>query len=62
MAKVPGYWEHMSLEWDKFETAKTSNSDIISFWLDIASTSKSFFLAFEWYGVSQDWTEIIKSY
>ena len=67
MEKVPGYWEHMSVVWDKLKSRKTERSNIAAIWLDIANAYGSvphqlLFFALRRYGIPEHWMSLFIKY
>ena len=59
MAKVPGWWEHMSVVWDELKSTKAEKANIAAAWLDIANSYGSvlhqlIFFALGCYGVQAE--------
>ena len=66
MEKVPGCWEHMSMIWDAFKSAKSSKSLVAAVWLDVANAynfipHKLIFFALQRYGVPEKWIRLVRT-
>ena len=67
MEKIPGCWEHMSLVWSALQNSKSSHSDLVAIWLDIANAYGSvphqlIFLALERYGIPPSCMELVNAF